>query len=85
MASASASSRPDPGLPVDPGSEQPVPSTEDVLAELDPSTPIVVGVGQAAEKLDDPDYTALGGQTSRHVPCVLPSPTSESPPTRWPP
>ncbi|MEP9417052.1 acetyl-CoA acetyltransferase [Gordonia sp. VNQ95] len=28
--------------------------------ELDPSTPVIVGVGQASERLDDPDYRALG-------------------------
>ncbi|EGD56853.1 acetyl-CoA acetyltransferase [Gordonia neofelifaecis] len=28
--------------------------------ELDPSTPVIVGVGQAAERIDDADYAALG-------------------------
>ncbi|MGB3302976.1 MAG: acetyl-CoA acetyltransferase [Gordonia sp. (in: high G+C Gram-positive bacteria)] len=27
---------------------------------LNPTTPVIVGVGQAAERLDDPDYAALG-------------------------
>ena len=30
------------------------------IADLDPSTPVIVGVGQASERLDDPDYAALG-------------------------
>lgn len=32
----------------------------EITSELDPNTPILVGVGQAAERLDDPDYAALG-------------------------
>ena len=30
------------------------------LDSLDPDTPVVVGVGQASERLTDPDYEALG-------------------------
>lgn len=37
-----------------------VPTSEFDPAALDPSTPIIVGVGQAAERIDDPDYQALG-------------------------
>ncbi|MCF8610276.1 enoyl-CoA hydratase-related protein [Gordonia sp. HY285] len=29
-------------------------------ADIDPTTPIIVGVGQASERLDDPDYQRLG-------------------------
>jgi len=30
-----------------------------MTAEIDPNTPVLVGVGQAAERLDDPDYAGL--------------------------
>ncbi|MFT3661540.1 MAG: acetyl-CoA acetyltransferase [Gordonia sp. (in: high G+C Gram-positive bacteria)] len=30
------------------------------ITDLDPTTPVLVGVGQAAERLTDPDYAALG-------------------------
>ena len=30
------------------------------LDDLDPNTPVVVGVGQASERLNDPGYRALG-------------------------
>ncbi|ALG86638.1 acetyl-CoA acetyltransferase [Gordonia phthalatica] len=30
------------------------------LADLDPATPVIVGVGQSSERIDDPDYAALG-------------------------
>lgn len=35
-----------------------MPSTP--ISDLDPATPVIVGVGQAAERIDDPDYAALG-------------------------
>ncbi len=34
--------------------------TTDLIAGVDPSTPVIVGVGQATERLDDADYAALG-------------------------
>ncbi|MFT4087637.1 MAG: acetyl-CoA acetyltransferase [Gordonia sp. (in: high G+C Gram-positive bacteria)] len=37
-----------------------MPDSFDAVADLPESTPILVGVGQAAERIDDPDYAALG-------------------------
>lgn len=37
-----------------------MPGTSSLIHGVDPSTPVIVGVGQAAERLDDADYAALG-------------------------
>ncbi|MFT3714508.1 MAG: acetyl-CoA acetyltransferase [Gordonia sp. (in: high G+C Gram-positive bacteria)] len=34
--------------------------SDETTAGLDPNTPVVVGVGQASERITDPDYAALG-------------------------
>ncbi|GAA3957838.1 acetyl-CoA acetyltransferase [Gordonia caeni] len=37
-----------------------MPESSTVTGAVDPATPVLVGVGQAAERLDDPEYAALG-------------------------
>ncbi|MFC0314293.1 acetyl-CoA acetyltransferase [Gordonia phosphorivorans] len=37
-----------------------MPDESTLIHGVDPATPVIVGVGQAAERLDDPDYAALG-------------------------
>src|SRR6185312_16658221 len=32
---------------------------KDIFMTVDPRTPVIVGVGQAAERIDDPDYQAM--------------------------